>query len=101
MPWEGGTVSLLVSDLRELAERILPRSFVTTGVRACRWSLCQVRSGDRPSPSCTDQCRTQKEQWRFRVRSRSVYSGHWPVFSDYTGGIRTGTVSESATIWAQ
>src|SRR5271157_5797193 len=55
---------------------------ITAGVRARRWSPCQVRSGDRPSPSCTDQSRTKKEQWHLRDRSRTVYSEHWPVFSD-------------------
>src|SRR5262249_15024132 len=34
---------------------------ITAGVKARRWSHRQVRSGDRPSPSCTDQCRTKKE----------------------------------------
>jgi len=35
---------------------------ITAGVKACRWSYRQVRAGDRPSPSCTHQCRT-KRKW--------------------------------------
>jgi hypothetical protein len=34
---------------------------ITAGVKACRWSYRQVRAGDRPSPSCTNQCRTKRE----------------------------------------
>jgi hypothetical protein len=40
---------------------------ITAGVKACRWSSRQVRSGDRPSPSCTDQCRTKKNNGIWRV----------------------------------
>jgi len=34
---------------------------ITAGVKVRCWSHRQVRSGDWPSPSCTDQCRTKKE----------------------------------------
>jgi hypothetical protein len=34
---------------------------ITAGVKACRWSYRQVRAGDRPSPSCTNQCRTKRK----------------------------------------
>ena len=60
---------------------------ITAGVKVRRWSPCQVRSGDWPSPSCSDQCRTKKEQWHLPARRRSVYSEHWPVFGDQPGSI--------------
>ena len=34
---------------------------ITAGVKACRWSYRQVRAGNRPSPSCTNQCRTKRK----------------------------------------
>jgi len=34
---------------------------ITAGVKARRWSYRQVRAGDRPSPSCTNQCRTKRK----------------------------------------
>ena len=45
---------------------------ITAGVRACRWSPCQVRSGDRPLTSCSDQCRTKKDNGIWEVAP-----GHW------------------------
>jgi hypothetical protein len=79
---------------------------ITAGVRACRWSSRQVRSGDWPSPSCTDQCRTKKEQWHdiCRLAPAPSISEHWPVFSDQVGAIAgtgepavPGPLSESET----
>ena len=34
---------------------------ITAGVKACRWSYRQVRAGNWPSPSCTNQCRTKRK----------------------------------------
>src|SRR5262249_53370335 len=34
---------------------------ITAGVKACRWSYRQVRADDRPSPSCSNQCRTRRK----------------------------------------
>jgi hypothetical protein len=46
---------------------------ITAGVKACRWSYRQVRAGDRPSPSCTNQCRTRRETVHpHRCRYRSL-----------------------------
>jgi hypothetical protein len=58
---------------------------ITAGVKACRWSSRQVRSGDGPSPSCTDQCRTKKEQWHLEGSARPAHSEHGPVVTDQAG----------------
>jgi hypothetical protein len=48
------------SALSSIAGSAIKR--ITAGVKAWRWSYRQVRAGDRPSPSCTHQCRT-KRKW--------------------------------------
>jgi hypothetical protein len=45
---------------------------ITAGVKACRWSYRQVRAGDRPSPSCTHQCRTKRKTVHTRTSAASV-----------------------------
>jgi hypothetical protein len=35
---------------------------ITAGVKACRWSHRQVRSGDWPSPSCKDSVERKKNE---------------------------------------
>ena len=66
---------------------------ITAGVKACRWSYRQVRAGDRPSPSCTHQCRTKNSAPG--TAPQVVSKDDWPVQNRYGGSIRRSTTSST------